>query len=281
MVKSPGHAARSAARSAGALLAITALAGCATTGAEGEEGAGGGEASLVLPDLSTVTVVGGGSGRTLLMLGLVICALGLGFGMLVYRQLNAMPVHRSMREVSELIYATSKAYLLKQGRFLLILWAFIAAVIVVYYGVLVGLHVAAGGDHPGVQPPGHGWVVLGGVVRHPGQHLRQLTHLVRRAARAAPADAPHPAEGRHVDRHGADQPRAADDADHPAVPARRDRRRLLHRVRDRRVPGRRRAADRRRHLHQDRRHRLGPHEDRVQDQGGRRAQPRRHRGLRR
>jgi K(+)-stimulated pyrophosphate-energized sodium pump len=43
-----------------------------------------------------------------------------------------------MREISELIYATSKAYLLKQGQFLLILWAFIAAVIVIYYGVLVG-----------------------------------------------------------------------------------------------------------------------------------------------
>ena len=92
----------------------------------------------MLPDLSTVTVVGGGSGRTLLMLGLVVCVLGLGFGLLVYRQLKAMPVHNSMREISELIYSTCKAYLIKQGRFLLILWVFIAAVIVVYYGVLVG-----------------------------------------------------------------------------------------------------------------------------------------------
>ncbi len=127
-----------AARSTTALLAVTALAGCASTGAEGDAGTGGGEASLVLPDLSTVTIVGGGSGRTLLVLGLVVCLFGLGFGMLVYRQLQAMAVHVSMREVSELIYATSKAYLLKQGRFLLLLWAFIAAVIVVYYGVLVG-----------------------------------------------------------------------------------------------------------------------------------------------
>ncbi len=125
-------------RLAGALLVATTLAGCASTGEQGESGTGGGEASLVLPDLSTVSVVGGGSGRVVLMFGLLVCALGLGFGMIVYRQLQAMPVHLSMREVSELIYATSKAYLLKQGRFLLILWAFIAAVIVIYYGVLVG-----------------------------------------------------------------------------------------------------------------------------------------------
>ncbi len=133
MVKSPGLLARSAA----VLIAATSLAGCAADGAQ-EEGAGGGEASLVLPDLSTVQVVGGGSGELLLMLGLVVCALGLGFGLMVYLQLRRMVVHPSMREISELIYSTCKAYLLKQGRFLLILWAFIAAVIVVYYGVLVG-----------------------------------------------------------------------------------------------------------------------------------------------
>ncbi|HYO17822.1 MAG TPA: sodium-translocating pyrophosphatase, partial [Dermatophilaceae bacterium] len=133
MVKSLGRVARSA----GIVLAATALAGCASTGAEGE-GAGGGEASLVLPDLSTVTVVGGGSGRALLILGLLVCALGLGFGLLAYLQLRRLPVHESMREISELIYSTCKAYLLKQGQFLLILWAFIASVIVVYYGVLVG-----------------------------------------------------------------------------------------------------------------------------------------------
>ncbi len=134
MVKSPGRIARSAA----VLIAAATLAGCSSTGAEGEAGSGGGEASLVLPDLSTVSVVGGGSGRVLLTFGLLVCALGLGFGLLAYLQLKRLPVHESMREVSELIYSTCKAYLLKQGRFLLILWVFIAAVIVVYYGVLVG-----------------------------------------------------------------------------------------------------------------------------------------------
>lgn len=102
-------------------------------------GAGhGGEASLVLPDLGTVTTVGGFSGRALLALGLIVCLLGLGFGLVSFVQLRRMPVHSSMREISELIYSTCKAYLLQQGKFLLLLWVFIAAVIVVYYKVLVG-----------------------------------------------------------------------------------------------------------------------------------------------
>ncbi len=114
------------------------LSGCASTGAAGSEGSiGGGEASLVLPDLSAVTTMGGLSGRLLLLVGLLVCALGLGFGALTYVQLRNLPVHPSMREVSDLIYETCKAYLVKQGRFLLMLWAFIAAVIVVYYGFLV------------------------------------------------------------------------------------------------------------------------------------------------
>ncbi|MEN0128064.1 MAG: sodium-translocating pyrophosphatase [Brevundimonas sp.] len=98
----------------------------------------GGEASLVLPDLGSVTTVGGGSGRALLAVGLVVCLLGLAFGLYSFVALRRMPVHSSMREVSELIYSTCKAYLLQQGKFLLVLWVFIAAVIVVYYKVLVG-----------------------------------------------------------------------------------------------------------------------------------------------
>lgn len=98
----------------------------------------GGEANLVLPDLSQVTVIGGFSGQTLLIIGLIVCLLGLGFGLATYVQLKNMPVHGSMLEVAELIYATCQAYLKKQGRFLLILWVFITAVIVIYYKVLVG-----------------------------------------------------------------------------------------------------------------------------------------------
>ena len=123
-----------------ALAALLSLTGCAASG-EGSAGKGssGGEVSLVLPDLSAVTVAGGVSGRVLLLCGLGVCLLGLGFGVQVFVQLRRLPVHRSMREVSELIYATCKQYLLRQGRFLLTLWVFIGAVIVVYYRALVGL----------------------------------------------------------------------------------------------------------------------------------------------
>ena len=117
--------------------AMLALAGCASS-SDGEATAGGGEANLALPDLSTVTVMGGLSGRGLLMAGLLVCVLGLGFGLVSYLQLRNLPVHVSMREVSELIYSTCKAYLVQQGKFLMILWGFIASVIVVYYAFLVG-----------------------------------------------------------------------------------------------------------------------------------------------
>ena len=95
-----------------------------------------GEANLVLPDLAQVTFLGGTNGRTLLMYGLAICVLGLLFGLLTYSQLRKLPVHRSMLEISELIYETCKTYLITQGKFLLILEVFIGAVMVLYFGVL-------------------------------------------------------------------------------------------------------------------------------------------------
>jgi K(+)-stimulated pyrophosphate-energized sodium pump len=95
----------------------------------------GGEANLVLPDLSIVSF-GGVNGRTLLMGGLAVCALGLLFGLLTFTQLKNLPVHASMRDVSELIYETCKTYLVTQGKFILILWAFIAVIIAAYFGWL-------------------------------------------------------------------------------------------------------------------------------------------------
>src|SRR5687768_12201068 len=77
----------------------------------------GGEANLVLPDLGTVTV-GGYDGRMLLMIGLGVSAIGILFGLVILYQLKNLPVHRSMREISELIYETCKTYLITQGRFL-------------------------------------------------------------------------------------------------------------------------------------------------------------------
>ncbi len=95
----------------------------------------GGEANLVLPDLSTVPFLGT-DGHTLLLGGLIVCALGLVFGLVIYSQLKHLPVHSSMLEISELIYETCKTYLLQQGKFLLILEAFIGVIIAFYFGVL-------------------------------------------------------------------------------------------------------------------------------------------------
>src|SRR5438093_4886022 len=96
----------------------------------------GGEVNLVLPDLSQATFQGI-NGRSLLMGGLVVCVLGLAFGMAIFTQLKNLPVHRSMREISELIYETCKTYLITQGKYLLILEIFIAVAIVLYFGVLL------------------------------------------------------------------------------------------------------------------------------------------------
>lgn len=95
------------------------------------------EADVEVPDLTVVEILGL-TGPTILALGLVVCAAGLLFGLHSYRQIKRQPVHRSMLEISELIYSTCKAYLLQQGKFLLVLWGFIAAVILVYFKFLVG-----------------------------------------------------------------------------------------------------------------------------------------------
>ncbi|MEO7501726.1 MAG: sodium-translocating pyrophosphatase [Gemmatimonadaceae bacterium] len=96
----------------------------------------GGEANLVIPDLSSVNFMGI-NGRSLLMAGLLVCAAGLLFGLIIYRQLKDMAVHESMREVSELIYETCKTYLITQGKFILILEVFIGFVILLYFGWLL------------------------------------------------------------------------------------------------------------------------------------------------
>src|SRR5258708_938389 len=102
----------------------------------------GGEANLKLPDLSQVTFLGI-DGHKLLLFGIVICIFGLGFGLTIYSRLKNLPVHKSMRDISELIYETCKTYLFTQGKFLLILWVFIAVVIVLYFGWLAPVHPVA------------------------------------------------------------------------------------------------------------------------------------------
>jgi K(+)-stimulated pyrophosphate-energized sodium pump len=118
----------------------------------------GGEASLVLPDLSRVAFRGI-NGRALLMGGLLICALGLAFGLFVFTQLKSLPVHQSMREVSELIYETCKTYLITQGKFILLLWVFIAVITALYFGKLAAMTDAAGQVVHGF-PPGTVAIIL-------------------------------------------------------------------------------------------------------------------------
>src|SRR5438067_13102266 len=82
------------------------------------------------------------NGHKLLLIGIVFCFLGWMFGLAIYLQLKNLPVHASMREMSELIYETCKTYLLTQGKFILILEAFIAVIIVLYFGFLLKFEAA-------------------------------------------------------------------------------------------------------------------------------------------
>ncbi len=237
-----------------ATLATLAVLTAASALAQPADEAGG-EAALKLPDLSSVSFLGM-NGHRLLMIGLLFCVFGLGFGMAIYMRLKNLPVHRAMREVSELIYETCKTYLVTQGKFLMLLWAFIAVIIVLYFGVLrhfeiprvlIILVFSSGGNRGQLR---------GGVVWNSREHLCQLPNGVRFAAGQTVSRVPDSARGRHVDRHDADLGRTADHALHSAVHAGRLRGPMLYRIRDRRVAGCGRAPYRRRHLHQDCRYRL-------------------------
>jgi K(+)-stimulated pyrophosphate-energized sodium pump len=122
-------------------LVAVALAGVpeALAAQPGGSGAhvGGGEASLIMPDLGQSQFLGGVGGRTLLTWGLTVCVLGLVFGLVIFTQLRKLPVHAAMREISELIYETCKTYLVQQGKLLLVLETFIGIIIVLYFGVLL------------------------------------------------------------------------------------------------------------------------------------------------
>src|SRR5215469_6543591 len=99
--------------------AVSAVALLAASAARADEA--GGEANLKLPDLSQVNFLGM-DGRKLLLFGILFCLLGLAFGLWIYTRLKNLPVHKSMLDVSELIYETCKTYLQTQGKFLLMLW---------------------------------------------------------------------------------------------------------------------------------------------------------------
>src|SRR5579862_4428069 len=118
---------------AGATLLTFASSTALAAGGDASEA---GEANLKLPDLSSVQFMGI-DGHKLLLLGILFCIFGLVFGMVIYTGLKNLPVHRSMGEISQLIWETCKTYLFTQGKFLLLLWVFIAAIILLYFGVLL------------------------------------------------------------------------------------------------------------------------------------------------
>src|SRR5690242_2386418 len=114
------------------LLAVGSLTAVAQRAPEG-----GGEANLTLPDLSSVSFLSNAiDGHKLLLIGILFCVAGLVFGMAIYMRLKNLPVHRAMLEISELIYETCKTYLITQGKFLLLLWVFVAVIIGAYFGWL-------------------------------------------------------------------------------------------------------------------------------------------------
>ncbi len=123
------------------VLVVAPMAALAQTAAPGAAAApaphaGGGEASLRMPDMGTIELMGV-NGRTLLFAGLLVCVLGLVFGLVIFGRVKRLPVHASMAEISELIYETCKTYLVTQGKLLLVLEAFIAVIIVLYFGILL------------------------------------------------------------------------------------------------------------------------------------------------
>ncbi len=94
------------------------------------------EATIKIPDLRNLSF-GQFDGHSLLVWGIVVCVLGMLFGIYQFLKVKRLEVHKAMLEVSELIYETCKTYLLTQGKFLVILWLFVAAIILFYFGYLM------------------------------------------------------------------------------------------------------------------------------------------------
>jgi len=158
----------------------------------------GGEANLILPDLSRETFMGV-DGRSLLMVGVLISALGMLFGLLINRQLKNMPVHSSMLEVSELIYETCKTYLIQQGKFLMILWLFIGAIVTYYFGWLASsVDPASGAVVHGMPAMKVGIILLFSLVGIAGSYgvawfgIRVNTYANSRTAFASLRGKPYP-----------------------------------------------------------------------------------------
>ncbi|HEX5736852.1 MAG TPA: sodium-translocating pyrophosphatase [Blastocatellia bacterium] len=181
-----------------ALVALNALTAIAQPQAEPAARRPGGEANLRLPDLSRETFLGL-DGHTLLLLGLIVCFLGLLFGMAIYVNLKKLPVHRSMREISELIYETCKTYLVTQGKFILILWIFIGIIVAIYFGFLAAtVNPVTGAVEHGFPPLKVAIIILFSLVGIAGSYgvawfgIRVNTFANSRTAFASLAGKPYP-----------------------------------------------------------------------------------------
>ncbi len=181
-----------------AALLFNAVAAFAQTRGNAPASKPGGEANLRLPDLSSVQFLGF-NGRTLLMLGLIVCVLGLLFGLVIFMQLKNMPVHRSMREISELIYETCKTYLVTQGKFILILWIFIGLIVTVYFGWLAAaVNEVTGAIEHGFPPLKVATILIFSLVGIAGSYgvawfgIRVNTFANSRTAFAGLAGKPYP-----------------------------------------------------------------------------------------
>ena len=187
--------------SAGAAIAASADAPASATDARADQEQParrvGGESSLILPDLSSV-LFHGIDGHTLLLGGLLICALGGLFGLVINTQLKNMPVHASMREISELIYETCKTYLTQQGKFLMILWLFIGAIAGLYFGTLAETVDAAGNVVRGFPLPTVAIILFFSLVGIAGSYgvawfgIRVNTYANSRTAFASLGGKPYP-----------------------------------------------------------------------------------------
>jgi K(+)-stimulated pyrophosphate-energized sodium pump len=98
-----------------------------------------GDADINLPSLRETSFLGGSlTGHAILFFGLAICVMGAVFGIFQYRQTRALQVHKSMGDVSHIIWETCKTYLFQQGKFLAALWVLIAICMVYYFKALKG-----------------------------------------------------------------------------------------------------------------------------------------------
>jgi K(+)-stimulated pyrophosphate-energized sodium pump len=158
----------------------------------------GGEANLKLPQLSSQQFLGT-DGHTLLLVGLGVCVLGLLFGLVIFMQLKNLPVHRAMKEISELIYETCKTYLITQGKFILFLWVFIGIIVAVYFGALTQtVDEATGAVQNGFPPLKVAIIILFSLVGIAGSYgvawfgIRVNTFANSRTAFASLGGKPYP-----------------------------------------------------------------------------------------